>query len=227
MVRKGFLVSSIQQKQKKLEFWRKGYLKALEELKNAKKILQEVIDQSETVLSEPSKSVKEINQKLNLDNKEVQKGINNNIPIPPSQPKQNLQQSHQNIPPPPSGNSRMDFNKEIQDKIKEGVKPSDLKKQSQNINMSDTSNKKINLDKVNIKKMRDATNTKDYFVIVDDSNPLDGFEDNYKPIIYNCVEETMETGWDELVNNYGSITAVEIEYKEDKLGKRVISLIAK
>jgi hypothetical protein len=99
MARKGFLISQIQQKQKKLEYWRKGYLKALEEIKNARQVLQEVIKQSELILSE-TRIEKE-----------------NDISSTPPLPKKTIS----------SNDNRTNFNQELNKTIRPGVKPSDLK----------------------------------------------------------------------------------------------------
>ena len=90
------------------------------------------------------------------------------------------------------------------------------------------STNKINLKDISIRKMQDPSSSKDYFVIVKEDSPLDALRDGlYTPETYLCIQEIMETGWDKLIENYGAITDVEIEYKTDNQGNKVINLTAK
>jgi hypothetical protein len=71
----------------------------------------------------------------------------------------------------------------------------------------------LNLKNITIKKLQDK-NLQDYYLIIDQN-------DNDKA--YFCFPKTLQSGWDNLVNNYQNITEVELEYETNDRGNNKVT----
>lgn len=76
----------------------------------------------------------------------------------------------------------------------------------------------LNLTNITIKQLTDK-NFNTYFLIVNNDNQDE---------VYFCLEKTVKTGWNDLVQNWENIKEIEIEFQEKeqnfKTYRQVISL---
>jgi hypothetical protein len=132
------LTKGLEQKLKRLKFWKEKYLKVLAEVKEIYDALGKGIDDNKINSSEPTQASKEGSgvkddpkkQKIDgIDLGTVNDKTEIDIPKAPPPPPKKVEEVKKN-----TGASHADLMKEIKEKVKEGVKASDLKKQNRKEN---------------------------------------------------------------------------------------------